>query len=187
MEIPFKPISLYKINFFYIFFLSNLNFIICFDDIELDIKLNNDIIELDSFYIINKIIGKKTRANKYSSNDLLGIFEASNDITFLDALPIAIIKEENIINDEKPDEISININIPTPYKYISYIPQNKLLTEIKQIKILGHKFSDTEDLSEKKMFTVTNLPLIITNTEYSLEPENKTTYINSQIIIINDN
>ena len=160
---------------------------ICFDDIELDITINNGIFELDSFYIINKIIGKKTKANKYSSNDLLGIFEASNDTTFLDALPIAIIKEENIINDENPDEINININIPTPYKYIRYIPQNKLLTEINQIKILGHKFSDTEDLSEKKIFTVTNLPLIIINTENGLEPQNKTTYIKSQFIIINDN
>ena len=110
MEISFKPILIYKRAFSYIFFLSCLNFIICFDDIELDFTLNNDIIELDSFYIINKIIGKKTKANKDSSNDLLGIFEASNDITFFDALPIAIIKEENIINDENLEEISININ-----------------------------------------------------------------------------
>ena len=94
MEIPFKPIPRHKIVFFYIFFLSIFYFMICFDDIELDITINNGIFELDSFYIINKIIGKKTKANKYSSNDLLGIFEASNDTTFLDALSIAIIKEE---------------------------------------------------------------------------------------------
>ena len=144
MEITYKSISL-----FYILFLSCLNFIICFYDIELNIALNNGIIELYSFYIINKIIGKKN-ANKYSSFDLLGIFEASNDTKFFDALPIAIIKEENIFNDENPDEINININSPTPYKFISYIPQNKLLTEIKQIKIFGHKFSDTEDFLKKK-------------------------------------
>ena len=185
MEFPSKPIPRYKRVFFYIFFLSCLNFIICIYDIELNFELNNNIIELDSFYIINKIIGKKETAN--SSIDLLGIFEAANDTTFLDALPIAIIKEENIINDENSEEISININTPTPYKYIRYIPQNELLTEIKEIKIFGHLFSDIEDLSEKKMFTVTNLPLIIINTENCLEPNNKTTYINSQIIIINDN
>ena len=33
---------------------------------------------------------------------------------------------------------------------------------------------------------MTNLPLIIINTENSLEPKTKTTYINSQIIIINN-
>jgi hypothetical protein len=137
--------------------------------------------------MINKIIGKKAKANKDSCNDLLGIFEASNDTTFLGALPIAIIKEENIINDENPEEINIKINTSTPYNYIRYIPQNKLLTEIKQIKILGHKFSDIEDLSGKRIFTVTNLPLIIINTQNGLEPQNKTTYIKSQIIIINDN
>ena len=187
MQIPSKPISRNKKAFLCILFLSCLNFIISFEDIELTFSLNNNIIELDSFYIINKIIGKKTKPNKYSSNDLLGIFEASTDINFFDALPIAIIKEENAINDENPDEINININTHTPYKYIRYIPQNRLLTEIKEIKILGHKFSDTEDLSEKKMFTVTNLPLIIINTENGLDPKTKETYINSQIIIIYDN
>jgi len=61
MEISFKPISWYKKAIFYIFFLSCLNFIICFDDIELDIILNNGIIELNSYYIITKIIGKKSK------------------------------------------------------------------------------------------------------------------------------
>ena len=51
---------MYKKVYFYILFLPNLNFIICFDDIELDFTLNNGIIELDSTYIINKIIGKKS-------------------------------------------------------------------------------------------------------------------------------
>ena len=37
------------------------------------------------------------------------------------------------------------------------------------------------------MFTETNLPLIIINTENYLEPKTKTTYINSQIIINNNN
>lgn len=32
-----------------------------------------------------------------------------------------------------------------------------------------------------------NLPLIIINTENGLEPQNKTTYIKSRILIINDN
>jgi len=34
---------------------------------------------------------------------------------------------------------------------------------------------------------VTNLPLIIINTENRLEPKTKATYINNQIIIINNN
>ena len=37
------------------------------------------------------------------------------------------------------------------------------------------------------MFTATNLPLIIINTENNIEPKTRTTYINSQIIIINNN
>ena len=56
-----------------------------------------------------------------------------------------------------------------------------------QIKIFGHEFSETEDLSNKKFFTVTNLPLMIFNTENSIEPTSNEEYIISQIIIINDN
>ena len=181
-------ILLFYINrksIYYFVFISCLHSIINIDDIELTHSVNNEnIIELNSFYIINRISGIKSDNDPY--NYLLGIFEASNDITFSDALPIALIKEEHIQNI-KNNEINIAINIPNPYKYIRYIPPNQNEIKLDQIKIFGHEFSETEDLSNKKFFTVTNLPLMIFNTENSIEPTSNEEYIISQIIIINDN
>lgn len=181
-------ILLFYINrksIYYFVFISCLHSIINIDDIELTHSVNNEnIIELNSFYIINRISGITSDNDPY--NYLLGIFEASNDITFSDAFPIAIIKEEHIQNI-KNNEINIAINIPNPYKYIRYIPPNQNEIKLDKIKIFGHEFSETEDLSNKKFFTVTNLPLMIFNTENSIEPTSNEEYIISQIIIINDN
>ena len=181
-------ILLFYINrksIYYFVFISCLHSIINIDDIELTHSVNNEnIIELNSFYIINRISGITSDNDPY--NYLLGIFEASNDITFSDALPIAIIKEEHIQNI-KNNEINIAINIPNPYKYIRYIPPNQNEIKLDKIKIFGHEFSETEDLSNKKFFTVTNLPLMIFNTENSIDPTSNEEYIISQIIIINDN
>ena len=67
---------------------------------EINVTLNNEIFELNSTYIINQIILPKTNNNSF--NYLFGIFEASNNITFEDALIIAMIKEDNV-NDSNKD------------------------------------------------------------------------------------
>ena len=172
----------YKNYLLYLLLFFCLNIIICSDDLEINYILNNDIIELNSSYIIDQIILTKENNNSY--NYLLGLFLASNDITFYDALPIAIIKEENI-NNISSDEINININSTTPYKYIHYIPPNNIYSNITNIKIFGHEYY--EDSQEKNIFKVTNLPLIIINTENSTEPNTKKNYTKCQIIIINNN
>ena len=167
---------------YYLLLISCLNRIINVDDIELIHTVNDQgIIELDSYYIINKITGNIKYKNPYDY--LLGIFEAANDTTFSDSLPIAIIKEENI-NDLK---INITISIPNTYKYLRYIPPNNNDAKIEKLKILGHEYDDTEDLSDKKLFTVTNLPLMIINTENSEEPYSRYLTIGSTVIIINEN
>ncbi len=177
--------SMNRKSIYYFAFISCLHEIININDIELTHTENNEnIIELNSFYVINRITGVIRDDNP--NNYLLGIFEASNDITFSDALPIAIINEEHIQNINY-NEINIAINIPNPYKYIRYIPPNQNEIKLDQIKIFGHEFSETEDLSNKKFFTVTNLPLMIFNTENSIEPTSNEEYIISQIIINNDN
>ena len=101
-------------------------------------------------------------------------------------MTITIIKEEHIQNINH-NQINIAINIPNPYKYIRYIPPNQNEIKLDKIKIFGHEFSETEDLSNKKFFTITNLPLMIFNAENSIEPTSNEEYIISQIIIINDN
>jgi len=96
-----------------------------FDDNKL--SNNQNIIELEPNFVVTKI--SWTRKEEYKFNYFLGIFEGSNDPSFCDGVPLAMIKEVwkiNEIND-------ININYPNVYKYIRYIPPNKNYTDISPI------------------------------------------------------
>lgn len=146
-------------------------------------NLDNNIIELESDYIITQI--SWTRKDNYKYNYLLGVFEGSNDPSFMDGIPIAIIKEQGNFN-----EINyIDINSPFSFKYIRYTPPNKNNTSIFPIKIYVRpkseiKDENSENISEGKYFQVTNLPLVSIHTENSTEP-GRDGDINCTITIIN--
>jgi hypothetical protein len=61
--------------------------------------------EIESNYIITGIKWEKT--DNYNYNYLLGVFEGANDRSFIDGTPIAMIKEESILQRKK-NHININ-------------------------------------------------------------------------------
>ena len=61
-------------------------------------------------------------------------------------MPIAMIKDGEISNKIN----YIKVNTTNIYKYIRYIPPNQNEIKLDKIKIFGHEFSETEDLSNKK-------------------------------------
>lgn len=167
-----------KSNLFLIIFLNVIIYLAKAESIK-EVNENNNIIEIDKNMIITQISWTKTE--DYIFNYLLGVFEASNDPSFKEAIPIAIIKEQGEFN-----EINyIDINTPNTYKYIRYIPPNKNNTKIFPIKIFGYQSESSENLKEEKYFQVTNLPLISIHTENSTDPI-KDMDINCIITIIKD-
>jgi len=174
-----------NIRFVFLFFSILLGFIYS-DNIEISYTIiSKNIIELDSHYIIEQI--KFSKISENSFDYLLGIFEAANYSNFFDALPIGMIKE-NDVSDSSNNELTMNIDTPNSYKFIKYNPPNLKGKEITNIKIYGHIYSDEEDISRKTLFKVTTkLPLMIINTKNNDEPNSLENYINSTIIIINDN
>ena len=164
----------------YLFFIILFNIILS-EDAEINYATSNDnIYDLNSFYIITKIqFGINHETPHYY---LFGIFEGSNDTSFSDSLPLTMIKENDLSNT---DSNTITINIPNSYRYVRYIPYNVNGLNISPLTIYGHLFDETEDLSSKVNYHPTNLPLMIINTENSIEPDSKEVYINSRIIIIN--
>ena len=149
---------------------------------EINSKFNNNVIELNSNYIITKISWIKRENYKY--NYLLGIFEGANDPDFKNAIPIGIIKEKE---NESLDLVNyLNISTNIPYKYIRYIPPNKNNSDISPIKIFGFKSPERKKYSkEKTYFQATNLPLITIYTENSTEIFEKSIEINCRILIVN--
>ena len=137
-------------------------------------------LELDSSYIITKI-GWGQKEN-IKSNYLLGVFEGSNDPTFFDALPLSMIIEEG-----KEGEINyINIDTTKSFKYVRYIGPNGKNSTISALEFYGYKADDNNNVNiEEKIYQPTGIPLIVINTENSVEPQDKETDIVCEVTIIN--
>ena len=151
---------------------------------EISISEEKNIIEIEENYVITQISWTKTE--DYILNYVLGIFEASNDSSFKNAIPIAIIKEQGKFNEVN----FIDLNVLNTYKFIRYIPPNKNNTSIFPIKFYGYQIDSSEPLNQTKDFQVTNLPLISIHASESIkdeESECSVTIINDGKIEINEN
>lgn len=144
-----------------------------------DINNHMDIMILESDYIITQIRWSKN--GNYDLNYELGIFEGSNDRSFEDFVPLAMIKKGGEFNKVN----YIDVTSPNTYKYIRYIPPTKNYSDINPIKFYGHK-KTSSDLTDKKEFQVTNLPLISIYTENLTDPIKKDLDLKCQVVIINN-
>ena len=118
--------------------------------------------------------------NKNKYNYLLGVFEISNEESFMEGIPIGLILEK----EELKETNDINLSSKISLKYLRYVPPNKNNTDISPIRIYGYRKSLEED--EKTYFQATNLPLVLIHTENDVEPARDGGDINCKIKIIND-
>ena len=163
-------LSFFKIQrtIYYLLFLLYFPFSI---NAQISYEMNGNIIVLNTASIITQIKATKKNSNPY--NYLLGIFEASNDISFSDGFPIAMIKED-VIND--PNTITIEAKCKEAYKYIRYLPPNSNNAQLENFEFTS---------GSSGIFLATNLPLMVIKTENSKEPDSTETYINCNVKIIN--
>jgi hypothetical protein len=110
---------------------------------------------LPSPHIITKI--SWTYKDNFTQNEILGIFEGSNEPNFIDSIPLYVFIEESTKN-------FINIELKYTFKYIRYIAPLKKDVHITNIEIYGYEPLETEQNVEN-FYHPTNLPLIIINTE----------------------
>ena len=147
-------------------------------------------LKLDSKYLITKI-GLAFPINSKKEDYLLSILEGANEPTFTDSTILYMITEE--LNLGEMNYISIKTN--NRYKYIRYIGPNNKYCIISELEIYGDDELGTNTrlnvLSSKNdkdyYYQATNLPLVIINTEDSVEPFDKETYITCTVTIIKDN
>ena len=153
---------------------------------ELIIKeyvFKNNSIELEQDFFITQI--SWTKKEDYKLNYLLGIFEGSNDKSFMDGIPIAIIKDQKKFNKMN----YIDINAVMHFKHIRYVPPNKNNTDISPIKIYGYQLfksnKESQVNSSERYYQTTNLPLLVIHTANSTEPNEKND-TNCSITLINE-
>ena len=146
-------------------------------------------IKLDSKYKITKI-GVAFPENAARQDYQLAIIEGSLDPTFLDSVPLYM-----ITNEIKSGEIFyITINSNNKYKYIRYVGPTNSYCILSELEIYGddelddNKIINSKEFKEEEYYyQPTNIPLIVIQTEESVEPYDKENYISCTVSIIKDN
>ena len=131
---------------------------------------------LPSPHIITKI--SWIYKDNFTQNEILGIFEGSNEPNFIDSIPLYVFIEESTKN-------FINIELKYTFKYIRYIAPLKKDVHITNIEIYGYEPLETEQ-NVDNFYHPTNLPLVIINTEGKMNYEQKEEKTPCNVVIIND-
>ena len=131
---------------------------------------------LSSPHVITKI--SWTNEDISSQNEIFGIFEGSNEPNFIDSIPLYMFKEQSNTN-------FIQIESKSSFKYIRYISPLKKDITIKNIEIYGYESKENEQ-KEENLYQPTNIPLIVVNTEGTINFKKKTEKTPCNVIVINN-
>ena len=131
---------------------------------------------LSSPHVITKI--SWTNEDISSQNEIFGIFEGSNEPNFIDSIPLYMFKEQSNTN-------FIQIESKSSFKYIRYISPLKKDITIKNIEIYGYEPKENEQ-KEENLYQPTNIPLIVVNTEGTINFKKKTEKTPCNVIVINN-
>ena len=132
--------------------------------------------DLQKQFVITKV-GFAPCVN-YEKQVELGLFEAANDSTFFDAVPIAMIKE----NANSNEMHYLDVKCSRRFRYVRYVGPAGLQSKIARIEFYGYEGGG--GISE--YYQVTNLPTVVINTENSADIDSKTEEVKSHIYIISD-
>ena len=105
--------------------------------------------EFSNPYIFTKVTWEQS---SNSSLFLLGVFEGANDPSFIDAIPLNMIKD-----DEDKTLYELDIDVKLSFKYIRYVSSDNL-TLISSFNVYGYEQSGSDD--NINYYQVTNIPLI---------------------------
>ena len=137
-------------------------------------------LELSSEAVITKI--GFAFATKRAKDYLLGVFQGANDKTFFDAFPLYMIKE--VVEDEEINYVDISCN--QKFKYIRYVGPEGMNSTISEFEVYGN--SEIEEVEDPNYYQLTNIPLLIINSENSIMPQgkDKDTKVVTNNILISD-
>jgi hypothetical protein len=131
---------------------------------------------LSSPYVITRI--SWTFKSNTFQNEMFGIFEGANEPNFIDAIPLYMFKDQSNIN-------SIEIQSQSSFKYIRYVSPLKKDISIENIEVYGYE-SKGDEQNEGNFYQATNIPLIVVNTEGTIDFRKKTEQTQCTITIINN-
>ena len=110
---------------------------------------------------------------------VLGVFEGSNDSTFIEAIPLLLITEEAPFNEMTKKEVDCSRG----FRYVRYVGPNDVRCNIAELKFFGYKGEG----DDSKLPTITNIPTVVIHTVDAEDIVEKETYLKGVVSVISEN
>lgn len=135
-------------------------------------------LELTEKNIITKVAWTApTTADKDRKNVCLGVFEGANDPSFLDAVPLYIIKQ----SDCQPSRrYEANVNVSRGFKYVRYVGPTGSHATIADLEFWGYPGEG----DDSHFYQLTNIPTVSIHTAEGVDPFDKETDLASNVSFI---
>ena len=110
---------------------------------------------------------------------VLGVFEGSNDSTFIEAIPLLLITEEAPFNEMTKKEVDCSRG----FRYVRYVGPNDVRCNIAELKFFGYKGEG----DDSKLPAITNIPTVVIHTVDAEDIVEKETYLKGVVSVISEN
>ena len=109
---------------------------------------------------------------------VLGLFEGSNDPTFVDAIPLYLIDQPGTIGTIT----YANVHVSRGFRYVRYVGPHDSRCNMAEIEFYGH---DGEG-DDSQFYQITNLPTLSYHTYNGYDPQSKTSELEADMCLIYD-
>ena len=137
-------------------------------------------LKFDLQYIITKIGWLQKQSN--GADYILGIFEGANEESFIDSVPLYMIKEKGLEGEMN----YVTIEVTKPFKYVRYVGPADKYSVISEFEVYGYQGEDKAGTEDEQMYQPTNIPVMVINTENNEVPVGKEKTIPCNINIIDN-
>jgi len=133
-------------------------------------------LDLGQTYIITSV--ELCPRQGYASRALLGVFEGSNSPDFIDAVPLALVRETPAENTMT----KLEVDNSRGFRYVRYVGPNDVRCNIAEIAFFGHQGEG----DDSRLTQTTNIPDVIIHTENTEEVTSRDYYISGVISFISN-
>lgn len=135
-------------------------------------------LDLGKPYVINKVGFAASARTNGSEQTQLALFEGANEPDFTDALPLFLLKEA-----APSGEITYSdVNVTRAFRYVRYKGLAGTRSIIAEVEFWGYYSPGNDD----QFYQVTNLPTVVINTIWGIDPFDKYNELDSRITVISD-
>ena len=135
-------------------------------------------LDLGSPHVITKVGWSPRNDGVGPKRCVLGLFEASNDPTFIDAIPLYLIDQEGIIGTVS----YADVHVSRGFRYVRYVGPHDSRCNIAEIEFYGHEGEG----DDSQFYQVTNLPTLSYHTYSGSDPQSKTSELEAEMCLVYD-